>query len=50
MSHTANAISMNIAAACVVRAARPVRRVVMIMTEHFDDAPSAFRQPGRRRF
>ncbi|MDT8896524.1 hypothetical protein RSO41_17890 [Halomonas sp. I1] len=50
MSRTANAIPMNIAAARVVRAARPVCGVAMIMTEYFDDAPSAFRQAGRRRF
>ncbi len=50
MSRTATVIPMNIAAPCVVRAARPVRGVAMSMTEHFDDAPSAFRQAGRRRF
>lgn len=50
MSRTTNVIPMNIDAARVVRAARPVCRVAMIMIEHSDDAPSAFRQAGRRRF
>ncbi len=50
MSRTATVIPMNIAPVCVVRAARPVRGVAMVMSEHLDDAPSAPRQAGRRRF
>ncbi|ATJ83778.1 hypothetical protein ACFPTY_12200 [Halomonas beimenensis] len=50
MSTIASITPMNIVARHVAPVVRSVRGEMTVATVHHDDAPSAARQPGRRRF